>query len=228
MPRRVLLSWSSGKDCAWALHVLRQDPDVEVVGLLTTFNEEVDRVAMHAVRRSLVEAQASAVGLPLWSVPLPWPCSNDEYERRMSEVIARAGDEGVDQIAFGDLFLEDVRDYRVRQLSGTGIEPLFPIWGTAAETPRLAEEMLSAGVRAVLTCVDPAQLPGEFGGRSYDARLLADLPAGVDPCGERGEFHTFCFDGPMFAASIDVRTGEHVVRDGFHFVDVLLADERPH
>jgi uncharacterized protein (TIGR00290 family) len=222
-PRRVLLSWSSGKDSAWALHVLRERPDVEVVGLLTTFNEVADRVAMHAVRRSLVDAQASATGLPLWPVHLPSPCSNVAYEERIGAAIRRAREEGVTHLAFGDLFLEDVRDYRIRQLSGSGIEPLFPLWCSPAATPELANRMLDAGVRAVLTCVDPKQLPESFVGRSYDAALLADLPAGVDPCGERGEFHTFCFGGPMFAFEIAVEAGETVSRDGFCFADFVRA-----
>jgi len=221
MPRRVLLSWSSGKDSAWTLHVLRQQPDIEVVGLLTTFNEAADRVAMHAVRRPLVEAQAAAAGLPLWSVRLPWPCSNAAYEERMSAVIGLARKEGVSHVAFGDLFLEDVRNYRIRQLSGTGVEPLFPLWGS--DTPDLARRMLTAGLRAVLTCVDPKQLAEPFVGRLYDSALLAELPAGVDPCGERGEFHTFCFAGPMFASGIAVQVGETVSRDGFCFADLAFG-----
>ncbi len=155
MLRRVLLSWSSGKDSAWALHVLRQQLDVEVTGLLTTFNEAADRVAMHAVRRELVEAQAASTGLPLWPVFLPWPCSNGEYEEKMRAVIGRAREEGVTHVAFGDLFLEDVREYRIRMLSGTGIEPLFPLWCSQADTPALARRMVASGLRAVLTCVDP-------------------------------------------------------------------------
>jgi uncharacterized protein (TIGR00290 family) len=221
--KRVLLSWSSGKDSAWTLHVLRQHTDVELVGLLTTFNEAAGRVAMHAVRRELVEAQAVAVGLPLWSVALPWPCSNADYEAKIHEVLGRARQAGVTHIAFGDLFLEDIRAYRERQLAGTGIEPLFPIWGTAADTPALAREMLAAELRAVLTCVDPKQLDGRFVGCWFDANLLTDLPAKVDPCGERGEFHTFCCAGPMFAAPIAVQVGEAVLRDGFWFVDLLAV-----
>lgn len=221
--RRVLLSWSSGKDGAWALHVLRGQPDLEVVGLLTTFNDEADRASMHGVRRTLVEAQAAAAGLPLWPVPLPYPCSNDEYERRMGTAIDRARTEGVTHIAFGDLYLEDVRDYRVRMMEGTGIEPLFPIWCSAADTPALARTMVDARVRAVLTCVDPNQLSESFAGRSWDAELLSDLPPQVDPCGERGEFHTFCGAGPMFDRAIEVEVGESVVRDGFHFTDLLPA-----
>lgn len=221
MAQRVLLSWSSGKDSAWALHVLRQQPDLEVVGLLTTLNEAADRVAMHAVRRELVEAQAAAAGLPLWPVLLPWPCSNEDYERRMSAVIHKAKQAGITHTAFGDLYLEDVRAYRIRQLAGTGIEPLFPLWGSADETPVLAVRMLEAGLKAVLTCVDPKQLAASFVGRWYDPALLADLPAAVDPCGEHGEFHTFCFDGPMFSHPIPIRVGEIVSRDGFCFADVM-------
>jgi uncharacterized protein (TIGR00290 family) len=219
--RRVLLSWSSGKDSAWCLHVLRQQRDLEVVGLLTTFNEAVGRVAMHAVRRDLVEAQAAVAGLPLWPVPLPFPCSNAEYEERMRAVIGRAREEGVTHVAFGDLFLEDVRDYRIRMLSQTGVEPLFPLWCSPAETPALARRMLRDGVRAVLTCVDPKQLPETFAGRAYDAQFLSDLPPAVDPCGERGEFHTFCFAGPMFVREIAVQIGETVSRDGFCFTDLV-------
>lgn len=223
---RVLLSWSSGKDSAWTLHVLRQQPDVELVGLLTTFNEAVDRVAMHAVRRELAERQAAATGLPLWSVPLPSPCSNEEYEARMRALITRAQAAGVTQVAFGDLYLEDVRAYRVRMMAGTGIEPVFPIWCAPDQTPALARRMIDAGLRAMLTCVDPRQLDPRFVGRSFDAELLAELPAGVDPCGERGEFHSFCHAGPMFEAPIPVRLGETVTRDGFCFADLLPVGPR--
>ena len=226
MTRRVLLSWSSGKDCAWALHVLRQLPDTEVVGLLTTFNEEADRVAMHAVRRELVLVQAQATGLPLWPVPLPWPCSNEDYEQRMAQALARARDANITHLAFGDLHLQDVRDYRIRQLAGTGIEPLFPLWTTPDQTPRLARQMLAAGLRATLTCVDLKQLPASFAGRAYDESLLADLPIGTDPCGENGEFHTFCFAGPMFDSEIAVQTGTTITRDGFFFADLLPVAER--
>jgi uncharacterized protein (TIGR00290 family) len=221
MARALLLSWSSGKDSAWALHVLRQQRDVEIVGLLTTFNEVADRVAMHAVRRSLVEAQAAAARLPLWRIALPFPCSNADYESRMGAVIDRAREEGVTHIAFGDLFLEDVREYRVRMLCGTGVEPVFPLWCSPTQTPALARTMLENGMRAVLTCVDPRQLRETFVGRAFDAALLADLPDGVDPCGERGEFHTFCFAGPMFDREIGVQVGETVSRDGFCFTDLV-------
>lgn len=221
-PQRVLLSWSSGKDGAWTLHVLRRQ-GTEVAGLLTTFNEEVDRVAMHAARRELVEAQAEAAGLPLWRVPLPWPCSNEEYERQMGTAWARAREEGITHVAFGDLHLQDIRDYRVRQLAGTGLEPLFPLWTTPERTHALARSMLDAGIGAVVTCVDPSRLDPSFVGRVYDGALLADLPEDVDPCGENGELHTFCFRGPMFDREIPVAVGEIVERDGFWFADVTAA-----
>ncbi len=218
---RVLMSWSSGKDSAWALHALRQRPEVELVGLLTTLNETVDRVAMHAVRRTLLEAQARALGLPLLTVPLPSPCPNAVYEERLGAAIGRAREAGVTHVAFGDLFLEEVREYRIERMRGTGIEPLFPLWTSAAETPALARRMVAAGLRAVLTCVDPRQLPERFVGRELDTTLLDELPPTVDPCGERGEFHTFCYAGPMFHAPIPIRVGERVSRDGFCFADVL-------
>ena len=220
MLKRTLLSWSSGKDSAWALHVLRQQGDVEIVGLLTTFNETVGRVAMHAVRRELVEMQATATGLPLWPVGLPSPCSHETYEYIMRGVVAKARAAGITQIAFGDLFLEDVRAYRVRQLAGSGVEPFFPVWCTPQNTPALARQMLDAGLQAVLTCVDPQQLDSGFTGRAFDAALLAELPLGVDPCGERGEFHTFCHAGPMFGSEIRIVNGMTVVRDGFCFADL--------
>lgn len=217
---KALLAWSTGKDSAWSLHVLRQQAHVEIVGLLTTINEHFDRVAMHGVRREVLEAQARAAGLPLWPVPIPWPCPNEAYEQRMAAAVARARAEGIRHIAFGDLFLEDIRAYRIAKLQGTGIEPLFPIWGTRADTPVLARKMLDAGLRAVLTCVDPRQCDPKFAGRIFEPRLLDELPANIDPCGENGEFHTCCFAGPMYAAPIQVRTGEVVERDGFVFADV--------
>ncbi len=216
---RTLLSWSSGKDSAWALHALKQDPDIELVGLLTTLNEGVARVAMHAVRETLLERQAQAAGLPLWKIPLPHPCPNEAYERIMAGVIERAQGEGVEAMAFGDLFLEDIRAYRERQLDGTGLEPLFPIWGIP--THELARTMLAAGLRAHITCVDPRQLDRSFAGRIFDTDFLADLPAGVDPCGENGEFHSFATDGPMFSKRLEVQAGEVVERDGFVFADLL-------
>jgi uncharacterized protein (TIGR00290 family) len=216
--KKVLLSWSSGKDSAWTLHVLRKMPDVEVVGLLTTFNEQFDRVAMHAVRRSLVEAQADATSLTLRSIPLPWPCPNDRYEALMAEACRAAVTEGIDAIAFGDLFLRDIRAYREKQLAGTGLEPMFPLW--EIPTANLAREMIRGGLRARLTCVDPRVLAKEFAGREFDEELLADLPPGVDPCGENGEFHSFVYAGPMFEREIRVRNGDVVERDGFVFADL--------
>jgi len=217
---RVLLSWSSGKDAAWALHTLRQAGQFEVVGLLTTLNQAFGRVAMHAVRRSLLEAHADAVGLPLLPVPLPWPCSNGEYEAATAAALEEARDAwGITHIAFGDLFLEEVRAYREQQLVGTGLTPLFPLWGMP--TRHLAYEMVSSGLQARLTCVDPRRLSPEFAGRAFDAALLQDLPRDVDPCGEAGEFHTFAWDGPMFGQPISITVGETVERDGFVFTDLL-------
>jgi uncharacterized protein (TIGR00290 family) len=218
---KALLSWSSGKDAAWALHVLRLAGDVEVVGLLTTTNEVFERVAMHGVREALLEAQAEAAGLPLWKVPLPWPCPNEAYEALMARVCAKAAAEGIGAMAFGDLFLEDVRDYRIQKLAGTGLTPLFPLWGP--DTAALARRMQAAGLKATLTCVDPRVLDPSFAGRAFDAALLADLPASVDPCGERGEFHTFVWDGPMFHGPLAIRRGEVVARDGFVFADLVPA-----
>jgi uncharacterized protein (TIGR00290 family) len=215
--KRVLLSWSSGKDSAWALHLLRQQPDIELVGLLTTLNAEFQRVAMHGTRRSVLEAQAAAAGLPLWIVPLPWPCSNEIYEQRMAEACNRAIAEHIDAIAFGDLFLADVRAYREIQLKPTGLEPLFPLW--EIPTAKLAREMIAGGLRAKLACIDTKQLASTFAGRDFDEALLQDLPAETDPCGERGEFHTCVYAGPMFTAPLNIEPGEIVTRDGFVFAD---------
>jgi uncharacterized protein (TIGR00290 family) len=215
----VLLSWSSGKDSAWALHVLREQGELEVVGLVTTVNRKYERVAMHGVRRVLLEAQAAAAGLPLWVVEIPAPCSNEEYERAMGALITRAVAQGIHHMAFGDLFLEDIRAYRVDRLRGTGVDPVFPIWGIP--TGELAARMVAGGLRAKLTCVDPRVLSPSFAGRDFDAELLNELPATIDPCGERGEFHSFAYAGPMFAAPIGVQVGEVVEREGFVFADVL-------
>ncbi len=222
MKRKILLSWSSGKDSAWALHVLRRQDEFEITGLITTINSAFDRVAMHSTRRALVEMQTQAAGLPLTAIPLPWPCSNREYESIMDDVCARAVSQGVTAIAFGDLFLADIRAYRERQLKNTGLEPLFPLW--KIPTAELARDMIRAGLRAKLVCVDPAKLAAEFSGRDFDSRLLADLPAGVDPCGENGEFHSFVYAGPMFKREIPVVAGERVERDGFWFCDVMTGD----
>ena len=219
--KRVLLSWSSGKDSAWALHLLRSDPSVEVCALVTTLNEQFDRVAMHGTRRSVLEAQARAANLPLWIVPLPWPCSNEIYEQKMAEVCRRAVAEKIDAVAFGDLFLADIRAYREKQLAGTGLEPLFPVW--LIPTDALAQQMISGGLRARLSCVDSKQLPAEFAGREFDKDLLRDLPPSADPCGERGEFHTCVYAGPMFSAPLPLESGEIVDRDGFAFADFQVA-----
>ena len=215
---KTLVSWSSGKDSAWMLHVLKQDPAIEIGGLLTTMNEQFDRVAMHAVRRRLLEAQASAAGVPLRTVPLPWPCTNEQYEERMRAAVAQAVAEGFTHVAFGDLFLEDVRKYREEKLAGTGLTPLFPIWGIP--TDQLAAQMVEGGLRSVLTCVNPKQLDRSFAGRQFDRALLDDLPAGVDKCGERGEFHSFAWDGPMFRHPVAIEVGDVVDRDGFVFADL--------
>jgi uncharacterized protein (TIGR00290 family) len=217
--KRILLSWSGGKDSAWALHLLRSQTEVEVVGLLTTVNQEFGRVAMHGFREELLDRQGEAAGLPLWKVPLPWPCSNEVYERLMAEVCKRAVAEGLQGIAFGDLFLEDIRAYRVEKLAGTGLEPIFPCW--LIPTDVLAREMIAAGIRAHLVCIDPRTMDRKLAGRVLDAELLAELPETVDPCGERGEFHTFVSAGPMFSGSIEVSAGEVVERDGFVYADLL-------
>jgi uncharacterized protein (TIGR00290 family) len=221
MGRKLLLSWSSGKDSAWALHLLRRSGEYDVAGLLTTLNQAFDRVAMHSTRRALVEAQAHAAGLPLQAVPLPWPCSNQHYEAAMRQACDGALSCGIDAMAFGDLFLEDVRRYREERLRGTGITPIFPVWGI--DTARLAREMIDTGLRARLVCIDPKKLPAKFAGRDFDADLLRDLPPGVDPCGENGEFHTFVYAGPMFREPIPIESGAVVERDGFLFADVRLA-----
>ena len=223
--KKVLVSWSSGKDSAWLVHVLRRRADVELGGLLTTVNEAAQRVAMHAVRIDVLEAQAAALGLPLWTIPIPSPCPNEVYERAMAGAVARAVAEGFTQVAFGDLFLEDVRRYREERLAGTGLEPLFPLFG--ADTAALAREMIAAGLRARITCLNPAVIDRRFAGREFDADLLAELPREVDPCGERGEFHTCAYDGPMFGRRLEIETGITVERDGFVFTDLVRSSGLP-
>jgi diphthamide synthase (EF-2-diphthine--ammonia ligase) len=226
-PKPILLSWSGGKDSTWALHLLRQQPQYEVVGLLTTVNQHFGRVAMHGFRETLLDLQAAAAGLPLWKIPLPWPCANEIYESLMAEACARAVREKIHGIAFGDLFLEDIRAYRIAKLAPAGLEPIFPCW--LLPTAQLARDMIASGIRAHLTCVDPRLIVGSnsgldaasFAGRLFDAQLLADLPPDVDPCGERGEFHTFVSAAPVFARSIEVSPGEVVQRDGFLYADLL-------
>ena len=213
------MSWSSGKDSTMALAAARRDDDVDVVGLLVTVNASAERGAMHDVRRSLVEMQAQRLGLPLTLIEIPEHCSNETYELKMAQAIDAARSDGVEGFVFGDLFLEDVRQYRETQLLGTGVAPLFPLWGLP--TDEFAQSVVACGVQAVITCVDPRQLSPSFVGRSFDSEVLDDLPADVDPCGERGEFHTFAFDGPGFSSPIDVTVGEIVDRDGFVFCDVL-------
>jgi uncharacterized protein (TIGR00290 family) len=228
---KVLLSWSSGKDSAWTLHVLRQSNQFEVVGLLTTINERFNRVAMHGTRLDLVRAQAVAAGLPLWEIPLPWPCSNEQYELAMGRACAQAVEQGITLMAFGDLFLDDVRKYREGRLKGTGLQPIFPIWGI--DTRKLIHEMLDAGLCARIVCVDPEKLPEHFAGVDISRELLVQFPNAIDPCGENGEFHTFLHNGPMFSNAIAIQSGELVNRDGFIFADVLSLtrenqDQLPH
>ncbi|MGC1686470.1 MAG: hypothetical protein WA734_12680 [Candidatus Acidiferrales bacterium] len=214
--------WSTGKDSTWALHTLRQRREFDVVALLTTVNQAHSRVAMHAVRESLLEVQANAAGLPLIKVPIPSPCSNEIYESAMSVAMKRAREEGVTHVAFGDLFLEDIRRYREEKLAPCGITPLFPIW--RSDTRALAEEMLAAGLRAIVTCVDPSRLSREFAGKIWNEAFVRELPSTVDPCGENGEFHTFAFAGPMFERTICIEPGQIVERDGFVFADVLPCE----
>src|SRR5215469_311322 len=209
----TLLSWSSGKDSAWSLHLLRQQGEYEIVGLLTTFNRVADRVAMHGVRRNLVRAQADAASIPLWEVDLPWPCANEDYERAMNETSRQAIASGIECVAFGDLFLTDIRAYREKQMRDTGLEPIFPVWGIPTRT--LAEEMISSGLHAKLTSIDTKQLSREFAGREFDRQLLSELPGSADPCGENGEFHSFVYAGPMFRRAIPVVLGEIVEREQF-------------
>lgn len=223
MPKRVIISWSGGKDSAWTLHTLRQRPEeYRVVGLLTTVNLLFNRIAMHGVRRELLDAQADATGLPLWVIPLPSPCTNEHYERRMSNALHFIRSLGVDAIAFGDLYLEDIREYREKQFGNCGVELLFPIWGLP--TDELSRTLVRSGVKARLSCVDPRAVPTEYAGRDYDAALLAELPSSTDPCAENGEFHTFVYAGPMFRRSIEIVNGETVERDGFVFSDLLPAN----
>ncbi|KQW19401.1 ATP-binding protein [Afipia sp. Root123D2] len=218
---KALISWSSGKDCAFALHCVRQSGKIEVVGALTTVTETFGRVSIHGVRDDILRAQLDAAGLPPLIVPIPYPCPNEVYEARMIDAMAHAKRENITHIIFGDLFLEDVRAYRAEKLKDTGITPLFPLW--QRPTASLAREMIASGLEAYLATVDLAKLPASFVGRKFDEALLADLPAGVDPCGENGEFHTCVTGGPMFRHRLPVMTGEHVVRDGFAYCDLLLA-----
>ncbi|MCY3629032.1 MAG: adenine nucleotide alpha hydrolase [Bacteroidota bacterium] len=217
--KKVWLSWSTGKDSAWTLYTLRKNRRYEVKGLFTTVTEKFSRVSVHGVREDLLQAQADRLELPLYKVTLPWPCSNKLYQQAMEDAWGAATDSGVQFIAFGDLFLEDIRQYRVNILDNTGLKPIFPIW--KQPTRELAATMISSGLRATITCIDPRYLPEDFVGRQFDVEFLDNLPSGVDPCGENGEFHTFVHAGPMFSNPIHVRTGEVVKREGFVYSDVI-------
>jgi uncharacterized protein (TIGR00290 family) len=223
MRKRIIVSWSGGKDSAWTLHVLRRQNEYDIVALLTSLNQQADRIAIHGVRSDLLRMQAASAGLPLWTVDLPFPCTNAEYESRMSDVCRRAVAEGITHFAFGDLFLADIRAYRERQLRDTGLTPVFPLWDTP--TPALAREMVASGLRAKIACIDTTALDAGFVGREFDDALLDALPDTVDPCAERGEFHTFVYDGPMLSRPIPVRTGETVTRDQFVYIDLLAEAE---
>jgi uncharacterized protein (TIGR00290 family) len=218
--QRVIASWSSGKDSAWMVHVLRQTPGIELAALLTTVNDVHNRVAMHAVRVDVLQAQADALELPLWQVPIPSPCTNEQYERAMAAVVARAVAEGFTHVSFGDLFLEDVRRYREEKLAGTGLTPLFPLFGS--DTRRLAREMVAAGLGARITCLNPKIMDRRFAGREFDNALLDELPESIDPCAERGEFHTCSYKGPMFRRAVPIETGITVERDGYVFTDLTI------
>lgn len=219
----MLLSWSSGKDSAWTLYQLQKDPAVEVVGLLTTFNSQFKRSAIHGVRQQLLQLQAEAAELPLIEIPLPWPCTNERYETIMEQALVDARAQlQIDAVAFGDLYLEDIRRYRETQMAGTGLDLVFPLW--QIPTDQLAQQMISGGLKAVITCLDPRVMPEHLAGDQFSHQLLAELPETVDPCGENGEFHTFAWDGPMFKNSVSVIAGEVVKRDGFVYADLLLED----
>jgi len=224
MKRKALLSWSSGKDSAFALHEVRRAGEYEIVALVTTMNRVHDRVAMHAVRSELVRRQAEAAELPLIVVEIPSPCPNDAYERAVGDAMSRARADGIEHVVFGDLFLADIRAYREAQLAALHMTPVFPLW--LRDTSQLARDMIEGGLAARLTCIDPRKLDRSFAGRAFDAELLAALPAGVDPCGEHGEFHTFVTAGPMFRAPIEVSVGEVVERDGFVFADLVPETAR--
>jgi uncharacterized protein (TIGR00290 family) len=217
--KRTLVSWSSGKDSAWTLYQLQQDNDIELVGLVTTVNETHQRVAMHAVRVSLLEQQAKAAGLPLFIIPIPHPCSNELYNQAMNQFFDSIEGQDITHMAFGDLYLEDIRQYRIDNLKNTGLEPLFPLW--LKPTDELAQAMLDGGLKTHITCIDPKQLDASFAGREFNKQFLNDLPDSVDPCGEKGEFHSFAYDGPMFKHAISIKAGEVVERDGFVFADLM-------
>jgi uncharacterized protein (TIGR00290 family) len=226
MPKpKALISWSSGKDSAFALHEAKCAGEFEVVGALTTVTETFERVSIHGVRQEILRAQCEAAGLPQTTVPIPYPCPNEIYEARMGDAVARAVREGITHMIFGDLYLADIRAYREQKLAGTGITPIFPLW--ERPTPALARAMIASGLEACIATVDLKKLPAEFAGRTFDAQLLADLPASVDPCGENGEFHTCVVAGPMFAKRLAVTTGERVERDGYAYCDLVMEEPAP-
>jgi uncharacterized protein (TIGR00290 family) len=220
--KKLWMSWSTGKDSAYALWKLRNDPNYEIAGLFTTVNEDYERVAMHSTRESLLIRQAEMLDLPLEIVKIPANCTNEIYERKMQDLNRKAVAAGISALGFGDLYLEDIRQYRERLLAGSGLEPVFPLWKRATDT--LARQMIGCGIKAVLTCVDPSKLSPSFAGRYFDIETIADFPKTVDPCGENGEFHTFVFASPSFAEQISISIGEKVERDGFFFSDVLLSE----
>ena len=219
MKKKTLLSWSSGKDSAWALYLLRQDAAIDLLGLFTGMNQRYNRVSMHATRLEVLHRQAEGVDLPLQTIDLPDPCTNEQYDAVMRDFVAESVSKGVQCMAFGDLFLEDVREYRENQLKGTGIEPLFPLWGIP--TGQLANQMFSAGVEAYISSVDLAKLPSHFAGRKWSRDLIEEFPQGTDPCGENGEIHTVAVAGPMFRRAIPIRVGETIERDGFAYADII-------
>jgi uncharacterized protein (TIGR00290 family) len=218
---KALISWSSGKDSAFALHEARRTGEFEIVGALTTVTETFERVAIHGVRQEILRAQCAAAGLPQRIVPIPYPCPNEVYEARMGQVVAQAVADGITHMIFGDLYLADIRAYREQKLAGTGITPVFPLW--ERPTRELARAMFASGLEAYLATVDMKKLPAEFAGRRFDAQLLADLPDDIDPCGENGEFHTCVVAGPIFSRSIPVAAGERVERDGYGYCDLVMT-----
>lgn len=221
MGRKTLISWSSGKDSAWALYMLQQDPNIDIMGLFCTVNKTFDRVTMHGTRRELLKQQAKSIRLPLDIIEIPYPCNNDEYVAIMKRFILMAKEKGIECFAFGDLFLENVRKYRETLLQGTGITPLFPLWGIS--TKALSKQIVSNGLKAVITCINANELSQEYAGREYNESFLEDIPDTIDPCGENGEFHTFAFDGPIFQYPIKVVAGETICRKGAYFTDFLLS-----
>lgn len=219
MKKKTLVSWSSGKDSAWTLYKLQQQQEFEVVGLFCTFNKKYERGAMHAVRNELIRQQTESIGLPLELIPIPDPCNDSEYKAIMANFIAQVKSQEIEYIAFGDLYLKDIRRYREDSLAGTGITPLFPLW--QIPTDKLSNDMVNSGLRAKISCIDPNLMPLSFAGHEYDNTFLKQIPSNIDPCGENGEFHSFVYDGPMFNHKINISIGEVVARNGFVYTDIL-------